>query len=325
LGGESRRKAEDEAGSDGRSRLRPYNLRGGERAPYYGLTRLAAMRYPRRSAALCHMVSAKKAAPAAQEAETVVGRIAMTNGAGGEGAMPRKTRILVFVHGSGDSERVWEPLVTRLPEYECMALDLPGHGALVDRPGPVDMRVDDYAAAVHAELARRGLAGVCLVGHSLGSAIALRMALDYPSQVNRLALIGGGARLRVLPALLDEARTSPETAKEKLTRLAFAPTNETRAPAQIAAMGPLAPGMLARDLSACDAFDMMGDLGRVAQPTLVVVGEEDRLTPPKYAAYLRDSLADARLVTVPGAGHYVALEAPDAVADALRRWLESNT
>lgn len=243
------------------------------------------------------------------------------NGAGSEGATPRTTRTLVFVHGSGDSARAWEPLVTRLPEYECVALDLPGHGALVERPGPLDMSVDDYAAAVHAELTRRDLSGVVLVGHSLGSAIALRMALEYPSRVGRLILIGAGARLRVLPAVLQEARTAPVSAKETLTRLAFAPTNEHRAPAHIATMGPLAPGMLHRDLSACDAFDMMDDLGRVAQKTLVIVGAQDRLTPPKYATYLRDHLADAQLVTVPDAGHYVALEAPDATAAAIRRWL----
>jgi len=238
--------------------------------------------------------------------------------------MPRKTRTLVFVHGSGDSARAWEPLVARLAEYECVALDLPGHGALLDRPGPADMGVDDYAAAVHAELARRNLSDVVLAGHSLGSAIALRMALDYPSRVGRLILIGAGARLRVLPALLEEARAAPATASEKLTRLAFASANEHRAPTQIATMPPVAPGMLYRDLSACDRFDMMDDLGRVGQDTLVVVGEDDRLTPPKYAAYLRNHLADAQLVVVPGAGHLVMLEAPDAVAAAIKRWLAAS-
>lgn len=249
----------------------------------------------------------------------------MTTVGDGESATPRKTPALVFVHGSGDSAHVWDALVARLPEYPCVALDLPGHGALVERPGPADMGVDDYAAAIHAELARRDLSGVCLVGHSLGSAIALRMALDYPSRVWRLVLIGGGARLRVLPALLEEAKGSPATAKETLTRMGFAPANEGRAPAHIEVMGPLAPGMLYRDLSACNAFDMMEDLGRVAQETLVIVGEEDRLTPPKYAVYLRDHLASARLVTVPEAGHYVALEAPERVAGAIRGWLEETT
>lgn len=246
----------------------------------------------------------------------------MNSDVGSEGTMPRKTRTLVFVHGSGDTARVWDALIARLPEFTCVALDLPGHGALMERPGPADMGVDDYAAAVHAELTRRELVGVCLIGHSLGSAIALRMALEYPSRVGRLVLIGGGARLRVLPTLLEEAKASPDKAKETLTQLAFAPANESRAPAHIAAMSPLAPGMLARDLSACDRFDMMEDLGRVAQETLVITGEADRLTPPKYAVYLRDHLANAQLDLVPGAGHYVALEAPGRVAEAIRRWLD---
>jgi pimeloyl-ACP methyl ester carboxylesterase len=251
----------------------------------------------------------------------------MTNHVGGDGggedAMSRDKVTLVFVHGSGDSAQIWKPLLARLPEHTCVALDLPGHGALVDRPGPADMSVDDYAAVIHAELVRRDLSNVCLVGHSLGGAIALRMALEYPSRVGRLVLIGAGARLRVLPALLAEAQASPDTAKEKLTRLAFAPANETRAAVRYTAAGPSAPGMLYRDLRACDRFDMMEDLGRVAQQTLVVVGEDDRLTPPKYAAYLREHLADAQLVTVPGAGHYAALEAPDAVAGAIMRWLDA--
>lgn len=245
----------------------------------------------------------------------------MTNDTDHAGVMPRKTQTLVFLHGSGDSAGVWQPLIDRLPEYECVALDLPGHGALVERPGPAEMGVDDYAVATHSELARRGLSGICLIGHSLGSAVALRMALEYPSRIASLVLIGAGARLRVLPALLEEARVSPATAKEKLARMAFAPTHAAEVETRIAAIAPVAPGMLYRDLSACDRFDMMEDLGRIAQATLLIVGEEDQLTPPKYAVYLRDHLAAAQLMTISGAGHYVAIEAPDAVADAMKRWL----
>jgi pimeloyl-ACP methyl ester carboxylesterase len=83
--------------------------------------------------------------------------------------------------------------------------------------------------------------------------------------------------------------------------------------------------MLYRDLSACDAFDVMGELGRITQPALIVVGEQDRMTPPKYAAHLRDHLPDAMMVTVPDAGHFVAVEAPDAVASALRTWLSRES
>jgi pimeloyl-ACP methyl ester carboxylesterase len=184
------------------------------------------------------------------------------------------------------------------------------------------MTVDDYAGVVRAELTRRGLAHVCLVGHSLGSAIALRMAVEYPALVSRLVLVGAGARMRVLPALLEEARSDPPAAKATLVEMAFTPAHLEQARSYIQQLAPTAPGMLYRDLAACDGFDIMGELGHIDQPTLIVTGEEDRLTPPKYARFLAEHLESAHLALLPNAGHYAQLEAPDAVAGAIRAWLE---
>lgn len=232
---------------------------------------------------------------------------------------------LVLVHGSGDSARTWEPLIARLPDYDCLALNLPGHGDRMDRPGPSAMSIGDYADAVRAALARRDLGrGVTLAGHSLGGAIALRMALEYPALVGRIILIGTGARLRVLPAILAAAKSGSREvvteAHHELVRMSFAPEHAAQAEAYFAALEPVAPGVFGRDLAACDAFDMMADLGRIEQPALIITGEEDRATPPKYAMYLRDHLENARLTLIPGAGHYVQVEAPGAVAAALREW-----
>lgn len=232
---------------------------------------------------------------------------------------------LVFIHGSGDSARTWDPLIARLPGYECLALNLPGHGDRVDRPGPPVMSVDDYADAMRAALARRELAGVTLVGHSLGGAITLRMALEYPALIGRIVLVGTGARLRVLPPILAAAKSGDPAEVSRahwdLVRLGFAPEHEAQAAAYFAALEPFAPGVYGRDLAACDAFDMMADLGRIEQPALLVTGESDRLTPPKYAAFLRDHLESARLALIPAAGHYAQVEAPDAVVAAIRDWL----
>ncbi|HEX6542602.1 MAG TPA: alpha/beta hydrolase [Ktedonobacterales bacterium] len=228
---------------------------------------------------------------------------------------------IVLLHGSGDDAHVWDALVACLPQYTAIALDLPGHGSLTSRPGPAIMSVDDYAGAVRAEMARRAIEHVCLVGHSLGSAIALRMAVDYPALVSRLLLVGGGARLRVLPALLAEAKATPDSAKWQLVEMAFAPAHQQQAREFFEQRTPTAPGMLHRDLAACDAFDMMSELGHIAQPTLVVTGEEDRLTPPKYARFLAEHLDNARLVLIPNAGHYAQIEAPEAIAEAMRDWL----
>lgn len=228
---------------------------------------------------------------------------------------------LVFVHGSGDSAQVWAPLIRLLPEYQCVALDLPGHGALTDMPGEATMSVGDYAAFVQEELSRRGITQPTLVGHSLGGAIALRLALDMPSAVGRVALVGSGARLRVAPAFLQEASEAGSQGVATITRMSFAENHTEQADAYQAQRAPTAPGVLYRDLAACDRFDVMAEVERIAQPMLLVVGADDRMTPPKYAEFLHARLPNSTLVVIPDAGHYAQIEQPQAVADALRAWL----
>ena len=239
-------------------------------------------------------------------------------------AQPEKP-ILVFIHGSGDEAQIWRAVIAQLgadlPGATCLALDLPGHGTLVERPGPMEMSVGDYSDAVRSELTRRGIAHACLVGHSLGSAIALRLAVEHPALVSRLVLVGGGARLRVLPALLAQARERSEAAAHELATVGVAPEHADQRDAFLATRRPAAPGVLYRDLAACNEFDMMDELGHVAQPTLIVTGTEDRLTPPKYATYLHEHLDGSTLVLVPQAGHYLPIEAPVALASAICEWL----
>ena len=229
---------------------------------------------------------------------------------------------IVFVHGSGDTSRVWQPLIARLPAMQCVALDLPGHGTRIDEPGPARMSVADYAADLRREAESRNLQGICVAGHSLGGAIALQMAATYPSLVRSLALIGTGARLRVAPRLLELAELDPQGADQMLESLAWAPGHEGLAGSyQPEKVPATAPGMLYRDLAACDAFDMMADLDRIGQPAIVITGELDQMTPPKYAWYLQEHLPHATLALIPGAGHYAPYEQPDAVAEALGTWL----
>ncbi len=229
---------------------------------------------------------------------------------------------LVFIHGSGDSARSWDAVVAPLgvPPIRAIALDLPGHGARAALLPPTPT-VDAYASAVRDDLASRGLDRVILVGHSLGGAIALRLALDAPALVVGLALVGTGARLRVLPSLLQMAHDDPSAAARTLASMGIAPDHEALVEPYLATPTPLAPLALYHDLSACDVFDVRDQLARIAQPALVVVGDSDRLTPPKYSQYLVERLPHATLVTVPGAGHYLMHEAPDALARTLREWL----
>jgi pimeloyl-ACP methyl ester carboxylesterase len=227
---------------------------------------------------------------------------------------------LVFVHGSGDSAKSWAQVIAALPDVPYVALDLPGHGALIEQPGPKVMSVADYATFVRAEIERRGLNGVRVVGHSLGGAIAFQLALDAPDLVDGVALVGTGARLRVLPDLLAAAQTDQMAAQPRLTGYGFAPGHEEARERFLREMEPVAPGTLYRDLAACDTFDCRDQLERITCPALIVVGTEDRLTPPKYATYLYDHLSQATLVEIAGAGHYLQHEAPEELAAALRDW-----
>jgi pimeloyl-ACP methyl ester carboxylesterase len=226
----------------------------------------------------------------------------------------------VFVHGSGDSAKSWAQVIGALPDIPSVALDLPGHGALIEQPGPGAMSVADYASFVRTEIERRELTGARVVGHSLGGAIALQLALDASDLVGGIALVGTGARLRVLPDLLTAAQTDQVEAQPRLAGFGFARGHEEAHERFLREADPVAPGVLSRDLSACDAFDCRDQLARITCPALIVVGTEDRLTPPKYATYLYDHLSQATLVEIAGAGHYLPHEAPEELAAALHDW-----
>jgi pimeloyl-ACP methyl ester carboxylesterase len=226
----------------------------------------------------------------------------------------------VFAHGSGDSAKSWAQVIAALPDIPCATLDLPGHGALIEQPGPDAPSVADYATFVRTEIERRGLSGARVVGHSLGGAIALWLALDAPDVISGVALVGTGARLRVLPDLLAAAQAEQMGTQSQLAGFGFAPGHEEARERFLREMEPVAPGTLYRDLAACDAFDCRDQLERITCPALIVVGTEDRLTPPKYAMFLYERLSQARLVEITGAGHYLQHEAPEELAAALRDW-----
>jgi pimeloyl-ACP methyl ester carboxylesterase len=237
---------------------------------------------------------------------------------------------VVFIHGSGDSAAVWQRQVAFLGEERALALDLPGHGMRAADAGPEEMSVYDYALDVRAQIHAAGLRRPIVAGHSLGGAIALQLALDWPEEFSGLILIGTGARLRVLPALLESARRDQIGTLQQIRGLARRTDEPARPPEALplgsvstAAVPPLADGVFYRDLAACNAFDVMAELGRITLPALVVCGEEDAMTPPKYAEYLRAHLSHATLHMIPGAGHAVMRDQPEALNAAIGQWLAS--
>jgi pimeloyl-ACP methyl ester carboxylesterase len=225
-----------------------------------------------------------------------------------------------LVHGTGGSSAVWEHQLDGLADLgRIVAVDLPGHGR---SGGAITKRIEDAAAVVAEFLDEMEIGKIVVGGHSMGGAIAQQFALAYPNRVEGLILVGTGARLRVLPRLLELLATDYERGVDLLMSLAVGPD----APAELRkalhrATADTAPGVVLGDLQACNAFDVMRRISTVTAPTLVICGEEDQLTPPKYARFLGEHIAGARVVVVPGAGHYVQVEKPRETTAAIREFV----
>jgi pimeloyl-ACP methyl ester carboxylesterase len=232
----------------------------------------------------------------------------------------RGTLPVVLIHGAGESRLHWPGSLRRLVNATVYTLDLPGHGR---SGGQGCDTIEGYAAAVADFLQAAGIKRAVIAGHSMGGAIAMCLALDFADLAGGLVLVATGARLRVAPAILEGIRSNFEQSVELITGYAWS----ERAPARMVARGregllDTGPEVLAGDFTACDRFDVMGRLGEIRVPTLVVAGSDDRLTPPRYALFLAGHIPDASLVVIEGAGHMVMLERSDEVTKAVREFLE---
>ena len=230
---------------------------------------------------------------------------------------------VIFIHGAGGTHLSWPPQLRRLPDQNIFALDLPGHGK---SDGMGRQSIEAYAEDVVAFMTAVKIRTAVIVGHSMGSAIALTLALKYPKRVRGLALIGGGAKLRVSPSILDGAKnenTFLPTVK-MITGYSFSSNTPPRlVELAMERMAETRPSVLYNDFLACDAFNIADQIEQIQTPTLILCGTEDKMTPLKYSESLRDKIPNAQLEVIDDAGHMSMLEQPDAVADSLSRFLNT--
>jgi pimeloyl-ACP methyl ester carboxylesterase len=242
---------------------------------------------------------------------------------------PAKPAV-VFVHGAASDHSVWL-LQSRYFAHHgkgILAVDLPGHGRSA---GPALGSVDAIADWLPRVLDAAGLAQAALVGHSLGALAVLACAARHPARVAKVALLGPAVPMEVSEALLDAAKANDHVAYELINGWSTSAGKQlggNTVPGMwllgsaIRLMERTAPGVLHADLVACNAWT--GGLEAAAAvrcPSLVVTGARDLMAPPRAAKGLVEALAGVRVVTLPDTGHAMMAEQPDAVLDALRRFL----
>ena len=224
---------------------------------------------------------------------------------------------LVLLHGAGANGRIWEPVAAALSGFEIWAPSLPGRDGTGGEP---PTSAAEAAAWLATWLDAARLPHPIVVGHSYGGAVAIELALARPS-VPGLVLAGTGARLRVAPAVLQVAEDAAARGEHMSTRPSFGASvpDAITGPYDRAAQRTPSTTSLA-DWRSCNGFDRMDALSEITVPVLVVGGETDTLTPPKYHRYLADGLPRATLEMIPDVGHMLPFEAPETFARLLRTW-----
>jgi len=137
-------------------------------------------------------------------------------------------------------------------------------------------------------------------------------------------LVATGARLRVHPKILQGLEEQPEETVRLIAEWAYwenPPEQMLRI--YVRRMLEIPAEVTHGDFAACNVWDRMADIERISVSTLIIGGEADKLTPPKYARYLHEHIPNSRLVLIPRAGHMVMLEAPDRVAREIADFLFS--
>ncbi|MDP3669031.1 MAG: alpha/beta hydrolase [Telluria sp.] len=236
----------------------------------------------------------------------------------------------VFIHGAQNDHSIWilQSRYFAHHGFNVLALDLPGHGR---SKGAALTSVEVIAGWVLALLDAVGVDKAMLVGHSMGSLIALEAAHQAPDRVGKLALIGTAYPMKVSDTLLDAAKNEEQSAIDMVniwshTSIAQKPSSPApgfyvmggnqRLMQRISKINP--EHVFYTDFSACNAY-ANGDVAAqsVRCPTLFLLARRDIMTPVKASAGLIKAIAHAQVVQLDHCGHNLMAEQPDAVLDTL--------
>ncbi|HTK96192.1 MAG TPA: alpha/beta fold hydrolase [Terriglobales bacterium] len=242
---------------------------------------------------------------------------------------------LVLLHPFPSNHKFWGPVLPELAQrYRVLTPDLRGSGGSSAGQGPATMA--KHAADIERVCVASGVRKAAFIGVSIGGYILFEFWRRHADRVAALVLSdtratpdtpeGRAARLKSIPEVEQHGPAAfvqnmslkllGETTRRNrpdVTRSALDILNEST----VAGIAALQQGMAERP-------DSVPTLAAINVPTLVVVGEEDTLTPPSDAQQLHEGIAGSRLVRIPQAGHFAPFEQPEAFAKAVRAFLDSQ-
>jgi pimeloyl-ACP methyl ester carboxylesterase len=223
--------------------------------------------------------------------------------------------LMLLVHGAGGSSRHWQPMLNQLNSHIFpVAVDLPGHGAT---SGTVPQSIEAVAEFLDKFLTTLGIEQpVCYVGQSLGGLIGLQFALNYPQRLERLILMTTAAKIQLHPDFLASALSGDWDLAT--LRQSFAP--EVPEAAKNLVLEEFKHTRLSQDafdFMDVSCVDLSDAIATIQTPTLILTGDDDVIISPRKGKLLQKQIPHAHLVNIPGAGHYLQVEKPTQVAEAI--------
>lgn len=251
-----------------------------------------------------------------------------------------KTLPIILIHGFPFDGSMWQAQTDGLASaagggLTVLAPDLPGFGAALEPP-PEQPSMEGYARAIHAVVQEHG--GRCIVGGlSMGGYVLLELLRSFPGDVAGAMLIdtraeadtveGRGNRLKSIADIRGAGAGPGSTARliQGMAPRLLAKTASAAVQQKMRAMmsRQSAGAVMAAQTAMANRRDQTDLLSQIRVPTLIVVGEQDIVTPPAVAQGMRDRIAGSQLVEIANAGHMTPLEAPEAVNAAIRDFAAS--
>jgi 3-oxoadipate enol-lactonase len=243
------------------------------------------------------------------------------------------TTALVFLHGVGGGHHAWDAQLPYFAErgYAAHAWDQPGYGhsASVE---PYDL--EQVAAALERLLESLGGEPAVLVGHSMGGMVAQEAYARFPELVKALVLgftsaAFGGADFakrfvaeRIGP--LEQGRTMADIAERLMPTMRGRESDERGVAQAQAIMAGVPPDTYRKAVKLLTTFDRRAELARIAVPTLLVAGSDDKTAPAALMARMAEKIPRAELVVLQGCGHLGPMDQPAAFNAALEGFLRRN-
>ena len=242
---------------------------------------------------------------------------------------------LVLVHGFPLDNRIWEAQIASLSDkYRVIAPDLPGFGK--SQPPPKQpFTLESLADTLHAFLTQIKATPCALAGLSMGGYLSFAYERKYPTTLSALILVDTKAEADTTEGkagrnkMIETARSggSKPIAATMLPKMITAESQKNRpqlAQQVNAIMEACPPITIEYALAAMrDRNDYRDCLPSVAEPTLIIVGDNDPITPPAIAETMHKAIPHSKLVVVKGAAHLSTMEQPEQVNQAIRQFLSS--